>query len=228
MVQQLTMSAAFVVAATVLAGQAPQPTFRSGVDVVQLDVSVLDRNRRPVRGLRAADFTVLDGGRPQEIVAFTAIDLPDPVEQPAAWTRTAGPDVVTNGMNIRRLVTIVMDDAYSEFDPAVMTLATGVAKATIDELGPADLAAVVFTFLGRAQNFTANRAQLFAAVESFSPKLSSAGPPVACTIQPEGCDVHTLVNVAAALRRAPMGRKTVIFISSGRNISLPSDGQDVS
>ena len=29
----------------------PQAVFRAGVDVVHLDVSVLDRDRRPVRGL---------------------------------------------------------------------------------------------------------------------------------------------------------------------------------
>jgi hypothetical protein len=41
------------------------PRFRSGVDVVTLDITVLDRDRRPVRGLRA-DFTVLDDGTPQK------------------------------------------------------------------------------------------------------------------------------------------------------------------
>jgi hypothetical protein len=34
---------------------AQPPTFRTGVDAVQLDVSVLDRQRRPVRGLTASD-----------------------------------------------------------------------------------------------------------------------------------------------------------------------------
>jgi hypothetical protein len=46
------------------APQTPQqkPTFRSSVDVVHLDVSVLDRDRKPVRGLTAKDFTVYDDG----------------------------------------------------------------------------------------------------------------------------------------------------------------------
>ena len=47
------------------AQQAPspsQPTFQSGVDVVQVDVSVLDKDRRPVRGLRLNDFRLLEDG----------------------------------------------------------------------------------------------------------------------------------------------------------------------
>ena len=39
-----------------------QPTFRLGVNVVQVDVSVLDDKRRPVRDLTAADFTYLEDG----------------------------------------------------------------------------------------------------------------------------------------------------------------------
>ena len=40
--------------------QTPQrpPVFRAGVDLTHLDVTVLDRQRRPVRGLTAADFTI--------------------------------------------------------------------------------------------------------------------------------------------------------------------------
>jgi hypothetical protein len=73
-----------------LMGQEPQgrrpsetrparPTFRAGVNLVQLDVSVLDADRRPVRGLTATDFTVFEEGTPREIVAFTPVDLPRPV-----------------------------------------------------------------------------------------------------------------------------------------------------
>ena len=34
------------------------PSFRSGVEVVSVDVNVVDRQGRPLRGLTAADFTV--------------------------------------------------------------------------------------------------------------------------------------------------------------------------
>lgn len=58
---------------SVLAGQsAPQdrPVFRSAVDLVHLDVSVLDSRRRPVRGLTPADFTILEDGQPQRMTVF--------------------------------------------------------------------------------------------------------------------------------------------------------------
>ena len=42
----------------------PQVTFRAGVDLVDVEVSVLDKNRLPVRGLTANDFTVLEEGSP--------------------------------------------------------------------------------------------------------------------------------------------------------------------
>jgi hypothetical protein len=55
--------------------QQQPPTFRTGIDLVQLDVSVLDKNRRPVKGLSAADFTVLDNGKPQPIAAFAPVAM---------------------------------------------------------------------------------------------------------------------------------------------------------
>lgn len=51
------------------------PAFRSGVDVVRLDVSVL-RNGVPVRGLTAADFVVTDNGAPQVVESVEVDQLP--------------------------------------------------------------------------------------------------------------------------------------------------------
>ena len=43
--------------------QDQRPAFRTGVELIQLDVAVLDDQRVPVRGLTAADFTVLEKGQ---------------------------------------------------------------------------------------------------------------------------------------------------------------------
>jgi VWFA-related protein len=143
--------------------QNPAPTFRTGVDIVQLDVTVLDKDRHPVRGLTADDFTILEKGKPQPIVAFSPVDVPAPPATAAPWIRDAPLDVVSNAEN-RRLVAIVMDDAYTKLEPDVMKRAKQIARTAIDQLGPGDLAAVVFTFLGRSQNFTADRSQLLQSI----------------------------------------------------------------
>ena len=65
----------FLVAATVvLALAAPlsaQRTFRAGVDLVNFGVFVTDRQGAPITGLTAADFEVVEAGKPQTIQFFT-------------------------------------------------------------------------------------------------------------------------------------------------------------
>src|SRR5215467_11663183 len=38
----------------------PPPVFRAGVDLIQLDVTVVDASGRPVHGLTRDDFTLID------------------------------------------------------------------------------------------------------------------------------------------------------------------------
>ena len=95
-----------------------QPVFRSGIDIVQVDVSVLDRDRLPLRHLTAADFTVLEEGKPQEIVVVAPVDTPM-VDLPATpWIREVPPDVRTNDLGDARLFAIILDDALSALDEA--------------------------------------------------------------------------------------------------------------
>jgi VWFA-related protein len=198
------------------------PTFRTGVDIVEMDVTVLDKDRRPVKGLSAEDFTVVERGQTQPIVAFSAIDVPPPATYAAPWMRDAPLDVVSNEEN-RRLVTIVMDDAYTEFNPGIARRARQIARNAVDELGPGDLAAVTFTYLGHRQNFTSDRSRLLAAIDSYMPKqTAAAGPLAACTLRP--CDVEALSAVASALSSAPPGRKVAILVSGGRAFSFGGPG----
>ena len=54
----------------------PPPIFRSTADIVRVEASVLDKDRRPVRGLQAEDFRVLENGHERPIVAFAPVELP--------------------------------------------------------------------------------------------------------------------------------------------------------
>jgi VWFA-related protein len=162
-----------------ISAQQVTPTFRGGVDLVTVDVSVLGKDRHPVKGLTADDFIVLEDGKPQPVVAFNAFDLPDLPETiaPAApWVRDVAPDVVSNAHTPSRIVVIVMDDAHVGFDMWKVAKTRQIAHAVVDRLGPDDLAAVTFTEMGLRQNLTADRRQLAAAVDSFNPHpQTSAG-----------------------------------------------------
>jgi Ca-activated chloride channel family protein len=75
--RRLTLGAAVGLLATGLAGAgAPQPgsSFRAGIDLVTVAVTVTDGAGALVTGLTAADFTVLEDGRPQTIRYFAGPD----------------------------------------------------------------------------------------------------------------------------------------------------------
>ncbi len=75
----VTIVAASALTATSLFGQAAQPqqptVFRASADVVSVDAAV-QRDRRPVTGLKSADFELLDNGVPQEISDLAYERLP--------------------------------------------------------------------------------------------------------------------------------------------------------
>ena len=62
--------------APVRAQQAPQPNFRSAIDVVSLNVTVTDPNGRFVTDVPQDAFTVYEDGMPQEIRFFNRSNLP--------------------------------------------------------------------------------------------------------------------------------------------------------
>ena len=62
-----------MLALTSLAAQ-QTPPFRTGVDVVNVAVTVMDRKGSPVAGLTADDFVIVEDGKPQTVRYFAAGD----------------------------------------------------------------------------------------------------------------------------------------------------------
>ena len=92
-----------VVAALVL----QQPTFRSGVDLLRVDVAVVDDQGHPVRDLRPEDFVVTVDGVPRR-VGFAQFYGPD--ETPRA---ASGVEPVSTATNLAapkgRVLVLVVD-----------------------------------------------------------------------------------------------------------------------
>jgi VWFA-related protein len=55
----------------------PRPTFRANTQLVSVDVIVRDGSGAVVRGLTAADFEVMEDGKPQEIRSFSFEEISD-------------------------------------------------------------------------------------------------------------------------------------------------------
>jgi VWFA-related protein len=63
---------ACLILASVFVLRAQQPTFRATVDLVHFGVSVVDKQGKPVTGLKAEDFQIVEGGKPQALKYFSA------------------------------------------------------------------------------------------------------------------------------------------------------------
>jgi len=158
--------------------QQKPPVFRARTDLVQMDVTVLDKKGQPVRGLTASDFVLLEDDVSQTIEGFTAVDLEDVVHDAGpVWSHTTTPDVTTNEIDNQRIFVLVIDDArsmgLSESPPphpdqwAIKRMKESVALF-ISQLNPEDLVALVFTQRTRlSQNLTSDHAKLIKAVQAF-------------------------------------------------------------
>ena len=151
--------------------------------------------------------------------------LPErPPETAASWSRDIAPDVVTN-LTPRegRLVVILLDHSIGKSNfPEVRRT----AEAAVDQLGPNDLAAVIYTSVGVPQNFTADRGLLRAAINQ--PFLGIDADPNPYDAQrgecPCGvCSLEVMTNVADAVREVPHRRKMLLFIGSGVPVSTTDD-----
>jgi len=216
------------------AGQTPEgqrPVFRGGVELVQIDVSVLDRSRRPVTGLTEADFTILEDGIRRPIRGFTAVQLPastPPATASASRLAAAQPDVTTNrvGQQDGRLVVILMDRTIPPGEPTLA--ANRIAHAAVDALGPNDLAAVTSTSGGVPQTLTSDRARLRQAIDQrdwstgpskeqqdilagFTGKLDPLSDGrCLCGI----CVLDTVTQIAGALRQTSRRQRMLLFVGS--------------
>lgn len=217
--------------------QTPPPVFRSGVDVISIDVVVLDKNRRPVTGLKPADFIVQLDGKAASIDVFAAVTLPEPPRLEGAVRRVGEvpSDVATNRYgNEGRLVVIMMDRTIPAGPPTLT--ARAIARSAVDALGPDDVAAVVrtggFAKEGVSQGFTTDKARLRAVIDA--PFMGQTAPPdmgptglVYGTPEqqqigncPDGiCVFEAFQRIADAMSGFTGRQKTILFI--GADINMP-------
>lgn len=182
-------------------GAGPQSTFRARTDLVRVAVAVVDKKGRPLRGLTAANFTVLENGKPRKIVAF---ENTEPEE-----TEATG-----------RLVVVMFDAGIPRGDQAN---ARRIAQRVVDTLEPADLMMVVHaagTDTG-ATAFTADHRRLLAAIKA--PLTPSKVAPQAGNCACGSCVADAIIRVAESLRSRSDRPKVLHVIGTYLDAGNPNE-----
>jgi len=216
---------------------APQQTvFRTGVEYVELDVVVTDKNDRPVKDLTKADFEIVEKGRAQAVANFEVISIPA-TRRPIADVKNVLPsiDVVSNAHPpIARQWVLVIDDLHIIEQHVVHT--KRVVQDFIEQLPPEDQVAVVF--VGRSdlsQDFTSDQGALMRTVNRIKDSLGFAPDPTDDKAPPERhldgrSTIDVLKNIVKALTRSTYPRKALVYMSEGMTYEFmpgPDDKGDI-
>jgi hypothetical protein len=96
------------------AGTAQQPTFRSRIDSVSVDVSVSDKQGRPVVDLQASDFEIRESKQLQKVEAFKLIRVDDAAPPDPMRTTLSDQDQERElARDGTRLIVIYLDDYHT-------------------------------------------------------------------------------------------------------------------
>ena len=140
--------------------QAP-PVFRSGVEVMEVDVTVVDAKGMPVRDLRAPEFTVTVDGQPRRVISAEFIAASSTSTEPL---KPRDP-YVSNNTDRRpgRLIMIVID--RNNIDTHTIRTAATALKGFVNSIAPEDrLSLVTIPPPGPSVDFTTNHAQVLDAI----------------------------------------------------------------
>lgn len=147
-----------------------QATFRAEVNYVEVDVVVTDAAGTFVTGLTAADFELVDAGKPQTIETFHEVNVPIERADRMLYSETSvHPDVASNERVAEgRVYLIVLDDLHTSPENTIHVRRR--AREFVERyVGSNDIAAVLHTS-GRfdvSQDFTSNRTLLLKAIAGF-------------------------------------------------------------
>jgi VWFA-related protein len=200
-----------------------EDVLRVTTNLVQVDVVVTDKAGKPAPDLSAQDFEITEGGRKQQITNFSYVEAgPGPASQTSeeVATSAAGKDAAgpvtparLGRSQVRRTFALVVDDLGLSFES--FGFVKKALKSFIDErMRPGDLVAVLRTSAGAgaAQQFTADKRQLHAAIErlGWNPGgRAGVGPVAALNEQSAGSDFRDSTQFTEEAEEARAGLYSV-------------------
>ena len=132
-------------------------TFRSGVDLIQVDVHVVDKQGNPVHDLDVGDFTVSVDGKPRRITSLDLV-VQDVSPEPAALQYDppiSGAYATNTGPQPGRLFVLVIDQG--NITKGGGKGAMEAASRFLDRLTPADKVGLITIPAGPRVDFTDDR-----------------------------------------------------------------------
>jgi VWFA-related protein len=145
--------------------QTPAPVFRSGVDLISVDATVVNQEGNPIAGLEPADFTITVDGQPRRVVLaqYVAQRLEEASAAQAKHFSTNAGGGSTSG----RLIVLVFDQEHIR--SGQQQIVTAGASRFLDSLSPLDRVAVAaIPNPGVRLDFTTDRAAVRDALKRVS------------------------------------------------------------
>jgi VWFA-related protein len=219
------------------ANPADQPIFRTKVNLVRVDVTVMDRDGEPLENLQASDFEVKEDGVIQtvETVQFIRLSGSPPGDMKESIAiRSAAHATAEAAKEDVRLFVLFLDDYHVDKAPQVMIPLRRTLKAFVDKLGPYDLVAVMdpLTPLSHLE-FTRDRNRVMEIVQKFEGRRGELFPVRSAAEEAQqtqrniwelrgGVTLDALNAIATRLGGLREGRKSILFVSQGPPVSLRS------
>jgi VWFA-related protein len=228
---------------------------RITTNLVQVDAVVTDKSGKLVTDLKPDEVEILEDGRQQKIThfSFNLSQNPAPNREKSSTPPDNNAPIVPptriRPEDIRRTIALVVDDLGLSFESTYF-VRRALKKFVDEQMQPGDLVAIIRTSggIGALQQFTADKRQLYAAIERVKFSMGgragvSAFAPLEAASEGEGgaemdaaneelnqfrSDLFTVGTLGAVtyvvrgLRDLP-GRKSVLLISDGFRIRDRSD-----
>lgn len=141
--------------------------------LVQIDVTVTDRDGKVVKDLKPGDFEIYENGKKQDITNLSFVSAGTVSNQPAAKPKTNDKNIIPpppvvnlRPEQIRRTIALVVDDLTLSFE-STYYIKRALKKFVDEQMQDGDLVAIIRTGggIGALQQFTSDKRQLYAAIE---------------------------------------------------------------
>ncbi len=178
------------------------PVVKISTTLIQIDVTVTDKNGKPIADLRPEEIEIYENGKKQQITNFTFISSGKPAAAKPADPRKKNAElpvpqpapVAPRPEGIRRTIAIVVDDLSMSWESVGYTRRA--LKTFVDEqMQDGDLVAILLTggSTGSLQRFTTDKRILHAAIEriKYNP-MGTGGASAINPIAPNGTETLDL------------------------------------